>query len=148
LGADRRGDCAAFAAAGKQPENIQRYGGVRITGKVLLELNPLWRIDDRAWFEKNPQRSHRARMPLAGEDFLFVTEALPGCSSLVLVRQIRPGTRQRLGFDLNTELLPLPDDEAVAHELFDVATHREPMPRDGWALNALVARYATAHNAC
>jgi hypothetical protein len=133
---------ASRDVAGKQPENIQRYGGVRIIGKVLLELDSLWRIDDRTWFEKNPTRSRRARMPFDGEDFLFVTEALPGCSSLVLVRQIKPGARQRLGFDLTTALLPLPDDEALIHAMFEIASKREPAPTTMPALNALREKYA------
>jgi hypothetical protein len=124
---------------------VERHGGVTITGKVLLELSPLWGIDDRTWFEKNPTRSHRARMPFAGEDFLFVTKALPGCTGIVLVRQIKPGSRQRLGFDITTALLPLPDDEAQIHALFEIASKREPAVTTVQALCALRDKYTT-HN--
>jgi hypothetical protein len=135
----------ARAAAGEPHEEIQRYGGIRITGKVLLELDPLWRIDDRTWFEKKPARSHRARMPFAGEDDLFVAKSLPGCTPIVLVRQIKPGMRVRQGFDLSTALLPVPDDEALIHGMFEIAARREPAPSTMQAFCALRDKY-TVHS--
>jgi hypothetical protein len=119
---------------------VERRGGVEITGKVLLMLDSSWRIDDRAWFEKNSTRSHRARMPFAGEDY---GQSPPGgCTSIVLVRQIKPGTRVRQGFYLNTALLPVPDDEALIHAMFEIAARREPAPATMQAFCALRDKYA------
>jgi hypothetical protein len=142
----------AIAAADKQLEGIEhggveRHGDVKVTGEALLLLDYPWKTDDRVWCEENPQRSHRARMPFAGEDYLFVTKALPGCSPIVLVRQIKPGTRMRRGFDLNTVLLPVPDDEALIHAMFEIADRREPAPTTMQAFCALRDKYA-ARGSC
>ena len=42
---------------------------------------------------------------------------------------------------LNADLLPLPDEEAVAHALLRVAGRREPVPPDRQALCALINKY-------
>jgi len=47
-----------------------------------------------------------------------------------------------VGFFISNELLPVPDDEAVAHAFFDIATERVPIPRNGGeALRALIEKY-------
>jgi hypothetical protein len=144
----------AIAAADRQLESIERHGGieqhggverhgdVEITGEALLLLDHPWKTDDRLWFEGNPKRSHRVRMPFTGEFDELGANAPAGHALIILVRQVKPGTRARHGFYLNADLIPVPNDEAIAHVLFDVATRREPMPRNGWALNALIAKYA------
>ena len=101
-----------------------------------------WKIEDWAWFGKNPTRSHRARLPFAGEDNLFVTKALPGYAPLVLVRQTRPGTWLRLGFALSASMVPPPDDEALIYAMFEIATGREPAPTTMQAIMALRNKYA------
>jgi hypothetical protein len=101
-----------------------------------------WKIEDWVWFGKNPTRSHRARLPFAGEDYLFVTKALPGCAPIVLVRQTKPGTWLRLGFDLSANMLPPPDDEALIHAMFEIAARREPAPTTMQAIMALRDKYA------
>ena len=131
----------AIAAADKQFEGIERHG-VEITGKTLSVLDHPWKTDDRVWFEENPTRSHRARMPFAGEDSLCGAKSLPGCTSFILVRQIKPGTRIRRGFYLNTVLLPVPDDEALIHAMFEIASGREPAPTTMQAFTALRDKYA------
>jgi hypothetical protein len=103
-----------------------------------------WKTGDRVWFNEHPARSHRARMPFTGEDCLFDTKALPGCAPIVLVRQTRPGTWLQCGFYLNTNLIPVPDDEALIHAIG--ANRRRPPCRR----SALCAtKYATtACGAC
>jgi hypothetical protein len=109
--------------------------------------------DDRTWFEQNPQRSHRARMPFPGEEFLLSggddgANSLPECTSFILVRQIKPDTRIRRGFYLNTALLPVPDDEALIHAMFEIASSREPAPRTMQEFTALRDKYAILSSSC
>jgi hypothetical protein len=82
----------AIAAADKQVDAIERHGGVEITGNVFSMLDHPPKTDDEVWFKENPQRSHRARMPFAGEEFPCGVNSLPECTSFILVRQIKPGT--------------------------------------------------------
>jgi hypothetical protein len=122
-------------------------GGIEVTGKALLMLDYPWKTDDRVWFKENPKRSHRIRMPFTGEFDELGAKVPAGHALIILVRQVKPGTRTRHGFYLNADLIPVPDDETIAHALFDVATRREPMPRNTGALNALIAKYA-ARSSC
>jgi hypothetical protein len=101
-----------------------------------------WKIKDWAWFGKNPTRSHRALLPFAGEDSLFIRKAPPGCAPIVLVRQVRPGTWLRLGFGLGADMVPPPDDEALIHAMFEIAARREPVPVTMQAFCALRDKYA------
>jgi hypothetical protein len=104
--------------------------------------------DDQTWFEQNPTRSHRARMPFPGEESLLSGPEIPAeCTSFILVRQIKPGTRIRRGYYLNTALLPVPDDEAQIYAMFEIATGREPAPTTMQALCALREKYAI-HSSC
>jgi hypothetical protein len=48
--------------------------------------------DDRLWFERHAGRNHRIRAPIGGER-AFLPPLQPGCSWLVIIRQIRPGVR-------------------------------------------------------
>ena len=89
-----------------------------------------WKDDDRIWFEQNRERSHRVRMPFPGEYDAEAAKAPTGHVLIVLVRQVEPGMRIRPAVSLNADLLPLPDDEAVAHALFEVAMRREAVPPD------------------
>src|SRR5262249_26477192 len=56
----------AIAATDKQFDDIERRGGGGHSRYVSV-LNSPWKDDDRAWFEQNPKRSHRARLPFPGE---------------------------------------------------------------------------------
>jgi hypothetical protein len=120
----------------------RRGGGVRVRGVSLLD-HP-WKDNDRSWFEQNPRRSHRWRMPFSGEVDEQVAQTPAGLTLIVLVRQVEPGSRLKTVLYLNADWLPLPDNEAVAHALFDVGVGHEPVPRDRQALCALVEKY-TAH---
>jgi hypothetical protein len=51
---------AAIAFADKAGADIAKRGGIPQHPPVSLLDNP-WKADDRAWFEKNPGRSHRLR---------------------------------------------------------------------------------------
>jgi hypothetical protein len=60
---------------------------------------------------------------------------------LMLVRQAAPGKRVRAGFYLNADLWPVPDDDAIAHALFDVATRQQAVPQGSAERAALIAKY-------
>jgi hypothetical protein len=130
----------AVADADERLAGIERRGGVE-SGKAKAHLlDHPWKTDDRIWFERNPQRSHRVREPFPGEAEQ-PPPAVAGHTLIVLVRQVEPGSRIRRGFYLNSELLPVPDSEAIAHMLFDIATRREPVPHSTEAIKALIDRY-------
>jgi hypothetical protein len=93
--------------------DIGRRSGVDCALQVNLSDSP-WKDDDRIWFEQNPTRTHRMRMPFPGEYDAEARDAPPGHVLLVLVRQVEPGSRIRPGVYLDNDLLPVPDDEAVA----------------------------------
>jgi hypothetical protein len=59
----------------------------------------------------------------------------------MLVRQVQPGARLRAAVPLDANLLPLPDDEAAVHALFEVAMGREALPPDRQALSTLIKKY-------
>ncbi|MBV9825863.1 MAG: hypothetical protein JO001_09330 [Alphaproteobacteria bacterium] len=72
---------------------------------------------DAAWFAAHPDRSHRLRPAIINE--------LPGISAAdvaagtwIAIRQLMPGFRIRTVF---TPPSPPPDDESIAHALFDLA---------------------------
>src|SRR5262245_18871208 len=132
------------ATADKIFDEAERNGGV----EHPLRVNPPdwpWKSDDRAWFEQHPTRSHRARMPFPGEADKEAATTAAGQRLIILVRQVPPGCRVRASDCLNIGLLPLPDDEAVAQALFEVATGHEPVPHDLQALDALVEKYTTRY---
>jgi hypothetical protein len=112
--------------------NQPRHGSIHV-------LDRPWKKDDRDWFERHAERSHRARLPFAGE--VEQSAAPQGHQLLMLVRQVEPGKRIRAGLFISSQLPPVPDVEAIAHALFDVATEREPIPRDGKAMLALIRKY-------
>jgi hypothetical protein len=131
--------------AASELADVARRSGV----DGMLQVNALdsaWKDDDRRWFERNPRRSHRVRPPFPGEYDAEAAGTPPGHVLIVLVRQVEPGRRIRPAVSLNADLLPLPDDEAVAHALFEVAMQREPAPSDGAALRALVEKYTVHPN--
>lgn len=78
---------------------------------------PRWQLDDAAWFERHRRRTHRIRPAFPGE---VEGEPPAGRIWLKVVRQLRPGIRLRCTVFCNPHA-PLPNDEAVAHGLFDVA---------------------------
>jgi hypothetical protein len=73
---------------------------------------------DRKWFRAHPRRQHYVRPMLAGE----FPEARPGEHWYTAVRQVRPGFRQRWGFQWFGERPPqdLFEDEAVSKIIFDL----------------------------
>ena len=81
-------------------------------------------------------------MPFPGEYDAEALDAPPGHVLIVLVRQVEPGSRIRPRFYLSNDLLPVPDDEAAAHALFEVAMQREAVPPDRQALCALIEKYS------
>jgi len=72
---------------------------------------------------------------------MTAADAPEGHRLLLLLRQVEPGKRIKIGFFLANHLVPVPDAEAVAHALFDVASERVPIPRNGQALHALLKKY-------
>jgi hypothetical protein len=133
----------AIAETDKRLDDVERRGGGGRARNVSLLDHP-WKSDDRDWFEQNQERSHRARTPFPGEVDKEVAETPAGQALIMLVRQVEPGSRRRAVVFLDANFLPLPDDEAVAHALFEVAVRREAVPPDRQALCALMKKY-TVH---
>jgi hypothetical protein len=104
-------------------------------------LDSAWKNDDRLWFEQRPERSHRARLAFPGEAHEVAAKAPTGHMLLMLIRQAEPGKRVRAGFYLNADLWPVPDDDAIAHALFDVATRQQAVPQGSAERAALVEKY-------
>jgi hypothetical protein len=125
--------------ADKLLADAEQRGGVEPVRNVSLRNHP-WKDDDRKWFERNPSRAHRMRLPFAGETD-DEAEAPVGHTRVMLVRQVEPGARRRTSFYLRSDLLQLPDIEGVAHALFELAMGREPMPRSRRALCDLIDKY-------
>jgi hypothetical protein len=128
------------AAVNKMLNDAERHGGFGRPLEVNLVNSP-WKVDDRDWFERNPKRSHRARAPFPSELDEEAAKVPTGKALLMLVRELEPGSRLRPDLCLDADLLPLPDDEAVAHALFEVAIGREAMPGDRQALRVLAEKY-------
>jgi len=123
-------------------DDMWRRGGVSQPPHPLISvLDHPWKKDDREWFEQHPERSHRARFPFDGEVGPEELVAPGGHRLLVLLRQVEPGKRIKSGFFISDELLQVPDVEAVAHALFDIATRRVPVPRNGKEMCALIEKY-------
>ena len=83
--------------------------------------------DDRQWFAAHPRRTHRIRPAYPAEQR---SEHGGKPATHVVVRQVRPGARLRIGF---APPEPLPDVEELGHAAFDVlsecnATGRRIVP--------------------
>jgi hypothetical protein len=131
-----------IADTDKWLDGIERRGGGGRAYKVDTLDHP-WKKDDADWFERHQSRAHRARAPFPGEVDKEVAETPAGHTMVMLVRQVEPGARLKTNFYLNTDALPVPDDEAIIHALFEVAAGREAMPPDVEAFHALIAKYRT-----
>jgi hypothetical protein len=141
----------AITATDKGLASAEQCGGFRATGVYLADYP--WKSDDRDWFEQNPARAHRVREPFPGElegianlptqyPVALFDEALGEIQVLMLIRQLERGKRLRAAISISADLLPLPDNEAFVHAMFEVAAGREVMPPNVEALNALVKKYA------
>ena len=139
----------AIAAADEQmPDDLwQRAGMSQPPNASINVLDRPWKQDDRAWFEQHPERSHRARFPFDGEVGPEELVAPEGHRLLLLLRQVEPGKRIKTGFFISNELPPVPDVEVVAHGLFDIATRRVPVPRNGEEMCTLIEKYQTPREA-
>ncbi|GEM_PF-3389268 len=103
--------------------DVANRAGVPSKAAGVYLKDTAWKRDDAAWFEANPTRSHRLRPLLDGEREAMPTERafgpMPAGHELqVVVRQVEPGQRIRSFFGRNLAV-PIPDDEAVIHALFD-----------------------------
>ncbi len=95
---------------------------VQFGGKQLLACTKGLE-DDRAWFARHHGRAHRIRRPLGGERKLPPPPPR-GFKRLIVVRQIKPGSRIRL--DLGWRGAPPLNAEGVAAEIFAVAAEGHP----------------------
>jgi hypothetical protein len=131
----------AIAATDKVLDGVERRGGVagRLPQANLLDYT--WKRADRDWFERNQDRSHRVRAPFPGECDAETANIPAGHALIMLVRQVEPGSRIRAAVCCSVDLLPLSDDEAAAHALFEVAMQCEAVPPDREALCSLIKKY-------
>lgn len=72
--------------------------------------------DDREWFEKNPARKYRIRMPSKGEPALMQC-SVPSPLDRVIVKQISPGSRQRVYIRLNEGVVAENTDKWIMKNL-------------------------------
>jgi hypothetical protein len=129
------------AAAAKIFDDAERCGGLGRPTEVIL-TDSAWKDADRKWFEQNPTRSHRIWWPFPGEVDDEVATTPAGTVLMTIVRQVKPGYRNRAAVSVDVELLPIPDDEATAHALFEAAMGREHLPPDPQALRELSKKYS------
>jgi hypothetical protein len=117
-----------FAAIDEITDRAARRAGFPAE-KMMLRLDDdetIWKADDRTWFENNPTRSHRLRPAFPGEQINGCDEvAPPGHELQIVVRQISPGLRVRVGIFRNLEIDEFPDIEPMTHALFDLVAKRE-----------------------
>jgi hypothetical protein len=138
----------AIVETDKLFDGIERRGGVKPACNISL-LDTPWKDDDRIWFEQNPRHTHRIRAPFPGELDGKVPKPPASYTPLVLLRQVKPGSRLKAVLYLPFgQLLPLPTNEAeveaVMHTLFEIATGREPMPSSPQAFSALINKYTVS----
>lgn len=135
----------AVAEADRQVEKVAKFSGAGAPLAIGL-LDTVWKTDDRVWFEEHPARSHRLRLPFPGEITKKITVP-EGHELWLVVRQVEPGSRIKVGIFLNKEVLPIPDVEAIHHALFDIAIEGSnvpnPAPINSDQLFALVERYSS-----
>jgi hypothetical protein len=124
--------------------DVERHGGAGMRASKVNFADTPWKPDDDNWFRQNPSRSHRVRMPFPNECDEEAAKAPIGSALIILIRQAKPGARLRAGVYFSVDLLPVPNDEATIHALFEVAMQREPAPSDRQALRALANKYAVA----
>jgi len=84
------------------------------------------------------------RVPFPGEIDEEAIKASAERALVMLIRQVEPGFRLRAVVELGGDFLPLDDDEATLHGLFEVGMGREAMPRDREALRVLAEKYTAS----
>ena len=131
----------AIAETDKVLDGVERRGGVRTSRGQPARLS-VEGATTATGSSGTRTRSHRVRMPFPGECDAEAAETPAGHALIVLVRQVEPGSRIRPAVYLSVDLLPVPDDEAAAHALFEVAMQREAVPPDRQALCALTKKYS------
>jgi len=125
----------------KRLDDIERRGGTTRSRGVSLLDHP-WKSDDRDWFERNRSRAHRVRMPFPGEADECGIKAPAGYSLIALVRQVEPGSQLKAWLCIiGDPSPPIPEVEALAHALFEIAVRREAAPFDLESFLALVGKY-------
>jgi hypothetical protein len=97
----------------------------RITLQVNRQPTP-WSTDDKLWFARHLQRSHRVRARFPGEWFTDDdAAALIADLDMVAVRQFEPGIRARSPFTLppsgyRERFLAAVETEGGAHPMFEL----------------------------
>jgi hypothetical protein len=127
-------------------DTIKAKGGLAAKDARINTADSLWKEDDARWFKANPTRAHRLRPAFAGEleGLSHANEPIPvGHEYQVLVRQVQPGTRLRMGFCRNPEV-PIPDLEPLIHAVFDVVSASKGGVVSTREVAELALRYAAA----
>jgi hypothetical protein len=96
---------------------------------------PDYKRDDRRWFARNTTRTHRIRRALADDGL---------GTEWVVIRQVAPGQRHRMGFDVDLFDFANADD-AVAHLIFDTLFAARAAGRDGVTADEIRQRIAAVH---
>ena len=130
----------AIAEADKALDGVERRGGVRAQRRHAART-----IHGRATIATGLNRTDALApdtVPFPGEVDEEVANTPAGTVLMMIVRQIKPGVRIRPAVSVDVELLPIPDDEATAHALFEAAMGREHLPPDPQALRELSKKYS------
>lgn len=128
--------------------DIATRAGISQQKTIMNFEDSPWKDDDRAWFEANPERSHRLRKLYAGEDVTLVppgqsvTTPPPFHENQVLIRQVQPGQRVKKLFCRNLAT-PIPEVEDVFHAIFDIVTGRREGVITTKEVADLASRYAS-----
>jgi hypothetical protein len=88
--------------------------------------------DDRQWFARHPARNHRLRLPFE-EERVELQAAPPGCVTLIVVRQVCPGSRLRVGVLVAEDQLSLLNSEAESSRLFALYSRDYPQTKEAEA---------------
>ena len=140
FGSDYPGERANAAAAADQ---LVRQAGLRWPDVLQPRLPPApgepapWAADDRDWFDRNRDRSHRLRGSHPGE------WPPTAATRHTAVRQLFPGARQRVGITLS-RLMPEKGEapEAAAWAIFDLAAEHIQAGNKTVTTEEILARWA------
>ncbi|MDR6927854.1 hypothetical protein [Pseudomonas sp. BE134] len=113
----------------KASDDPMRQAGVQRSPTNISITDTPWKLDDAAWFQGHPDRSHRLRPVHPGEVATLPAGITKGDVPEahrweILVRQVKEGQRIRTVFCRNTKAF-IPDVDEVIHAIFDIVVKAE-----------------------
>lgn len=115
--------------------------GVPENMRIQVDANDApWKDDDRAWFRRNHSRTHRIRPLFPGEMAAVGVDWPHQNPPLVILRQTRPGSRQKILIEEPFGIHP--DGDAVLDVLFTAVVDAMSKGADKLSTDAIVTRIA------